>query len=473
MLHSGRVVFGEMEVVVFGRPAAEMVAEEAGRRQAERVFLMASGTLNRTTEEIAKVRRALGNRFAGLFDRMPPHTPRRAVIEAAVMAREAGADLIVTIGGGSVTGGAKAVQLCLANDIRAAEALDQIRPVKGPDGVLGPPPCNAPSVAQVAVPTTLSAGEFSAIAGVTDERTRVKELFRHPRIIPRAVVLDPAVTVHTPEWLWLSTGIRAVDHYVEGICSGEANPYADAQALHGLALLCRGLPRVKADPSDLEARLDCQIGSWLSMGPLASGVPMGASHGIGYVLRAVFDITHGHISCIMLPAVMHWSKPVNAERQALVAAAMGHPGDDAGDVLDAFIAGLGMPRSLAAVKIGPEHSRGSPSRRWTPQGCRAIPGRSSVLRKFVRSSNWPLERRTRHAPAFESVMANALEILPLTVFDQGGTGGREVLGFQHGLAFGRQWMAAQDRRSLQPVVAGDALQQHAQGCGGPPQVMHD
>jgi len=201
MLHSGRVVFGEMEVVVFGRPAAEMVAEEAGRRQAERVFLMASGTLNRTTEEIAKVRRALGNRFAGLFDRMPPHTPRRAVIEAAVMAREAGADLIVTIGGGSVTDGAKAVQLCLANDIRAAEALDQIRPVKGPDGVLGPPPCNAPSVAQVAVPTTLSAGEFSAIAGVTDERTRVKELFRHPRIIPRAVVLDPAVTVHTPEWL--------------------------------------------------------------------------------------------------------------------------------------------------------------------------------------------------------------------------------------------------------------------------------
>jgi maleylacetate reductase len=71
--------------------------------------------------------------------------------------------------------------------------------------------------------------------------------------------------VQTPEWLLLSTGIRAVDHCVEGICSGEANPYADAQALHGLSLLARGLPRVKADPHDLEARLDCQIGSWLSM----------------------------------------------------------------------------------------------------------------------------------------------------------------------------------------------------------------
>ena len=87
MLHSGRVGFGAMEEVVFGRPAAEVVAEEARQRDAERVFMMASGTLNRTTDEVAKVRRALGNRFAGLFDRMPPHTPRRAVIEAAAMAR--------------------------------------------------------------------------------------------------------------------------------------------------------------------------------------------------------------------------------------------------------------------------------------------------------------------------------------------------------------------------------------------------
>ena len=191
---------------------------------------------------------------------MPPHTPRAAVIAAAEQARAAGADLIVTIGGGSITDGAKAVQLCLANDIRTPEALDDYRPVKGPDGALGPPPCNAPAVRQVTVPTTLSAGEFCAIAGVTDERRKVKELFRHPRIIPRAVILDPAITVHTPEWLFLSTGIRAVDHCVEGICSGEAHPYADAQALRGLSLLARGLPRVKADPSDLQARLDCQIG---------------------------------------------------------------------------------------------------------------------------------------------------------------------------------------------------------------------
>jgi maleylacetate reductase len=378
MPKSGRIAFGAMEAVVFGRPAADAVAEEVERCGAERVFLLASGTLNRSTDEIAKVRQALGARFGGTFDRMPPHTPRSAVIAAAAAARETGADLLVTIGGGSVTDGGKAVQLCLANDIRTPEALDAYRPVS----TLGPPPCNPPSVRQITVPTTLSAGEFSAIAGVTDERRRVKELFRHPQIIPRMVVLDPAITRHTPEWLWLSTGIRAVDHCVEGVCSGEANPYADAQALHGLALLSRGLPRVKADPADIEARLDCQIGAWLSMGPLAGGVPMGASHGIGYVLGALFDVPHGYTSCVMLPAVMRWNKPVNAERQALVAAAMGHAGDDAGAVLDAFIGGLGMPRSLAAVKVGPDGfgriAEGAMETPWVPRNPRPIDGPAQV-----------------------------------------------------------------------------------------------
>ena len=101
---------------------------------------------------------------------MPPHTPRSAVIEAATAARDAGADLIATIGGGSLTDGAKAVRLCLANDIRSAETLSAYRPVKEADGSFGPPPCNPPSVPQLTVPTTLSAGEFSAISGITAQR---------------------------------------------------------------------------------------------------------------------------------------------------------------------------------------------------------------------------------------------------------------------------------------------------------------
>jgi maleylacetate reductase len=376
-VHEGRVVFGAMDEVVFGRPAAEAVVEQIDRLRANRAFLMVSGTLNRNTDEIEKIRKALGPRCVGTFDAMPPHTPREAVIAATAQARTAGADLIITVGGGSITDGAKAVQLCLANDIDTVEGIDRIRAVSG-----APPPMVAPTVRQVSIPTTIAGGDFSASAGVTNEKTRVKEAVRHRLTMPRAVILDPAITLHTPEWLFLSTGIRAVDHCVEGICARESHPYADAQALKGLSMLVQALPRVKADGGDLDARMECQIGTWLSMGSLSSGVPMGASHGIGYVLGAEFNVPHGYTSCVMLPSVMRWNKSANAERQALVSAAMGHPGQDAGDVLDAFIAGLGMPRSLADVRVGPEHfdriAQQAMKTPWVPRNPRKIDGPAQV-----------------------------------------------------------------------------------------------
>jgi maleylacetate reductase len=376
-VHRGRVVFGAMEEVVFGRPAAHAIVEQADRLHASNVFLMVSGTLNRQTEEINKIRHALGPRYAGTFDAMPPHTPREAVIAAANQARAANADLIATVGGGSITDGAKGVQLCLANDIGTIEGIDQVRSFKSVA-----PPMTAPKVRQISVPTTIAGGEFSAIAGVTNALTKVKEMLRHPLVMPRAAILDPAITVHTPEWLWLSTGIRAVDHCVEGLCSDEAHPYGDAQALKGLSMLAQALPRVKADPLDLDARMDCQIGTWLSTGPLASGVPMGASHGIGYVLGAEFGVPHGFTSCVMLPYVMRWNQSANAERQALVAAAMGHPGENACDVLDDFIRGLGLPRSLGDVKVGAEHfdhiAEQAMATPWVPRNPRQINGPSEV-----------------------------------------------------------------------------------------------
>ena len=373
MLTSGRVVFTDMEQVHYGRPAAQSVAELVAACGAARVFLMVSGTLNRETDEVEKVRLALGNKCVGTFDRMPAHSPRSAIIAATTQAREARADLIVTLGGGSITDGAKAVQLCLSNDVRTVEDMDRIR---------GGVDLKPPTVRQISIPTTLSAGEFSGLAGVTNEATKVKEMYRHPLTIPQAVILDPEVTRHTPMWLFLSTGIRAVDHCVEGVCSKESTEFTNASGLHGLSLLARGLAKVKADPGDMKARLDCQIGSWLSMGGLAAGVPMGASHGIGYVLGAVFDVPHGHTSCIMLPSVMRWNKSANADSQALIANAMGHPGKYAGDVLDQFIRGLGMPRSLSDVKIGREHfdriaqqAMGTP---WVPRNPRKIEGPAQI-----------------------------------------------------------------------------------------------
>jgi maleylacetate reductase len=366
-----------MDEVVFGRPASEALVEQLDRLGSARAFLMVSGTLNRQTDIIENIRRALGARCVGTFDAMPPHTPRSAVIAASEQARAANADLIVTIGGGSITDGAKAVQLCLANDIRNAEDIDRIKSGRG-----APPQLKAPTVRQISVPTTIAGGEFSATAGVTNEKTRVKEALRHPLLMPRAVILDPWLSLNTPEWLWLSTGIRAVDHCVEGICSREAHPYADAQALKGLAMLAQALPRVKADANDLDARMDCQIGTWLSTGPLASGVPMGASHGIGYVLGAEFGVPHGYTSCVMLPSVMRWNKLANADRQAQVAAAMGHPDEDAGDVLDRFIRNLGMPRSLREVNVEREHfdriAQAAMATPWVPRNPRRIEGPAEV-----------------------------------------------------------------------------------------------
>jgi maleylacetate reductase len=376
-VHTGRVVFGAMDEVVFGRPASEVIVEQMDRLGANRAFLMVSGTLNRQTDVIENIRRTLGPRCVATFDAMPAHTPRSAVIAAAGQARAANADLIVTVGGGSITDGAKAVQLCLANDVSTVEGIDAIRAGRG-----GAPQLAAPTVRQISVPTTIAGGEFSATAGVTNEKTRVKEALRHPLLIPRATILDPWLSTHTPEWLFLSTGIRAVDHCAEGICAREAHPYGDALALKGLSMLAEGLPRVKADASDIDARMDCQIGTWLSTGPLASGVPMGASHGIGYVLGAEFGVPHGYTSCVMLPSVMRWNKSANAGRQALVAAAMGHPNEDADGVLDRFIRGLGMPRSLREVKVGAEHfdriAQQAMATPWVPRNPRKIEGPAQV-----------------------------------------------------------------------------------------------
>ena len=371
-MHQGQVTFGKQEAVVFGRPAAEAVAALAGDYGARRVFVMASGTLNRETDVVTGVLDALGVRAAGVFDAMPAHTPRGAVLKATEQAREAGADLLVTIGGGSVTDGAKAVSLCLANDIRAPEEMDRLR---------APNKIAPPKVRQVSVPTTLSAGEFSALCGVTDERTKTKELFTHPLVIPRATALDPDAARHTPEWLFLSTGVRAVDHCVEGVASLSAHPYGDAQGLKGLQLLASGMARVKADPDDRSGRLDALIGAWLSMGPLASGVPMGASHGIGYVLGALHGVPHGHTSCVMLPAVMRWNEPANGERQRAVAAALG--ARNAADGLDELIRGLAMPRTLREVGVAPDAfmpiAEGAMRTPWARHNPRPIDGPEDVL----------------------------------------------------------------------------------------------
>src|SRR3954469_15131614 len=166
--------FPAIERIVCGRPAAEALRAEAERLGAHRVFLMVSGTMNRTTDEVAKVRDALGDRYAGVYDEMPALSPREPVLDATRAARAVDADLIVTFGGGSLTDAGKMVRLCLQHDIDDLDAFDAYRSRLGPDGKRKPATYEGPSVHQVAMPTTLSAGDFNASAGSMDYRSKAK-----------------------------------------------------------------------------------------------------------------------------------------------------------------------------------------------------------------------------------------------------------------------------------------------------------
>ena len=350
-MQQGEVGFTRMEKVIFGQSAAEAVQTEAQRIGAERVFLLVSGTLNRETDEVEKLRQALGNKYCGTHDNMPAHTPREAVVACANAMREAKGDLLVSLGGGSTTDGGKAVTICLKHGISDIDGMEAYRTVVDETGKRHFPEYDAPDVRQIVVPTTLSAGEFNARAGVTNSALRLKQSFVHPGIIPISVILDPAVTLRTPEWLFLSTGIRAVDHAVETYLSIDANAYYDGACLQALRLLGEGLPRVKADPSDLDARLKCLMGAWMSMTGIIAGARLGASHAIGHILGGSAGVPHGHTSCIMLPYVLEWNAAVNGERQKEIATAMGRAGNPASEVLDSFIRNLDMPRSICETGV--------------------------------------------------------------------------------------------------------------------------
>jgi maleylacetate reductase len=212
-------------------------------------------------------------------------------------------------------------------------------------------------VRMIAIPTTLSAAEFTSVAGVTDTERKTKEAFTHPDMAPLAVVLDPKVTLHTPPRLWFSTGLKAVDHAVEQLCNLQRAPMGDVVASEGLRTLTRGLRALRRDPSDLEARMHCQHGMWLAISGAASGRGMGASHAIGHTLGGSYGVPHGITSCITLHAVLAWNKDFGADRQALVARLMGRRTLPASIVVRDLVVALGLPWRLSEVLLGASHFR--------------------------------------------------------------------------------------------------------------------
>ena len=334
-----------------GRRAAETLGEEAQLLGAQRVFLLVSTTLRNKTNEIAEIEAALGARLAQTYDGIAAHAPRTDVLKAIESARSVDADLIITVGGGSVTDAGKVIALGLKHNIKTHEDFEGFYVFVDDNGDTVAPVFEGPDIRVICCPTTLSGGEFNTMGGVTDDRENKKQGYTHRMMAPIAIVLDPALTLHTPEWLWHSTGVRAVDHALESLSSNHSSYFCDGVAESALRLLSQAMPAVKADPSDLDARLRCQIGAWQSMIPIIGGVPMGASHAIGHVLGGTADVPHGYCSCVMAPAVLAFNKPVTGAKQVKVSDSFGRPGEDASVVLDEFIRGLGMPRSLGEVGV--------------------------------------------------------------------------------------------------------------------------
>lgn len=346
---------------------------------ANRVYLIVSTSISKT-DNFTKLQAALNNKLVGVRYGIRQHVPWTDVLEIAKELQSTKADLLITLGAGSLTDGAKVAAFAAANGALTEAALDKLHAGAEPDpATIKPNP-----VPIVCIPTSLSGGEYTPFGGATDFRTHRKCSFRHPSIGPSLVILDPALCTTTPSRVWLASGMRSVDHCVEGLTSSFFSPGSDATAekrqeaeealLGGLRLLLPGLLATKRDPSDREARRKSQLAVVAAMRGLLVGVPMGASHAIGHQLGPL-GVGHGETSCVMLPSVLRWNLHSGRhegwvrERQSLVlsvfwsiesvAGALRKQGLDAemsslGDVVEAYVKGLGLPGSLKEVGVGKE-----------------------------------------------------------------------------------------------------------------------
>lgn len=346
----GSYEFLSQDRILWNMPAAEAVLQESSRLCAQRVFIVSSKTLNRSTNVVERIAESLGNRFVGIFDECREHTPRDSVLAGAAAAREASPDLIVTIGGGTAIDTVKVMLICLAHDVVQESQLDALYMRTNEDGTRYIPEIKRPPCRQIVVPTTLSGAEYSNLGGCTDLKRKSKDAYVGREIGALSVILDPQVTLHTPEWLWLSTAVRAVDHAVESICSIDPIPFVDATCLHALRLFRTSLRKAILQPGDLQTRSDCQHAAWMASTGILR-VQYGASHGIGHSLGAVTGMSHGHTSCIMLPAVMAWNRLANETRQKMVAEALGREDGDAAAALAELVESIRQPRRLRDAKV--------------------------------------------------------------------------------------------------------------------------
>ncbi|QEC50890.1 iron-containing alcohol dehydrogenase [Baekduia soli] len=351
---TGRFAYPRTAEVRYGPGALAGLADLVDGR----AFVIASRTLLASGLD-DQLRDILGDRLAGVHAGVAQHVPRTAVIEAAQAARAAGAETLVSVGGGTPIDCAKGVALCLAAGIEAAGQFDEhhIR-FTYPDQLEVPAlPATAPP--HIAVPTTLSGSEHTNLFGITDLDRHEKHLYVGPAFAPTAVILDGELALRTPADLWAASGVRALDHAVEGTLSRRHVPFMDALGAESLRIMRAHLEE-SAQEDRLEARSECLLGAWLAIYALTN-VGAGLSHAIGHQLAAQFDMMHGVTSAIMLPHVLRFNAGVVGDRIVRLAEPLGvdvgglAPDAAAAAVIDglaAFIGRLerfGVPHTLSSA----------------------------------------------------------------------------------------------------------------------------
>ena len=377
------ITLPKMDRIILSNDAKVTLNEEVSRLGANRVFLIASTTLSRKTTVVDELAQALGKRFAGLYMDIAPHTPSASIIACAKSARHAYADLIVTVGGGSITDAGKIAALCMSQEIERPEQLKPFFNSLDADGNRHEPVFSPPDARVICIPTTLSGGEFNYRAGLTDTQSATKHIIGHPMMIPSSVILSPDISKHTPRELFLSTGIRALDHAIETLCSIDANPYTDALAIQAIKLLYKGLQEVQNNEANNAARLDCHVGALLSMTGVVGRLRLGASHAIGHVLGARAGMPHGHTSCVMLATVMRYNESNLEQHFSKISEAMGSQDRSPSDQVAHLVQDLHLPHRLrdcgVTMEMLPGLAQACMSEPWIYSNCAPIKSWQDVL----------------------------------------------------------------------------------------------
>jgi maleylacetate reductase len=301
----GRVVFGP------GSARRELVGAVAALG-VERLLLIAAAPEAALADELAA---ALGQRVVGRFDGVRPHVPVEVGAAAVAAAREAGVDAVLSVGGGSTTGTAKAVALATGLPI-------------------------------VAVPTTYAGSEMTPVWGSTEGGT--KTTGRDLKVLPRLVVYDPELTTSLPAAITAASGMNALAHCVEALYAPGRNPVTSLIALEGIGALARALPEAVAAPEDVDARSEALYGAYLA-GSAFAVAGSGLHHKICHALGGAFDLPHAETHSVVLPHVVAFQQPAAASAMDRVATALGAAPGAAATALFDLGAGLGVPLSLAAL----------------------------------------------------------------------------------------------------------------------------